>query len=152
VLVFVDGNSGVSDTKERKVAVNFLENTIYVRTGIALIGYVLNVPIVPLTHATREKQSYFMLGNEILKNLKEDRNTFIYRSMQELYGFLAKTVQNEPWKWECWGYLHELNCYNVQWPGKDDNYQQDSDEALIKLTLNDRKGYFNRKHFCYILE
>ncbi|WP_454879782.1 hypothetical protein [Sphingobacterium detergens] len=149
VLVFVDGNSGVSDIQEKKVAVNFLENTIYVRTGIPLISYLLHVPIVPLAHFSLKGRNHLMLGNEINRDLGEDRNSFIYRSMQELYDFLAKTVQNEPWKWECWSYLHELNCYNAQMPSKDDSGQENNNEALINLRLKGRKGSFDRKHFCY---
>lgn len=152
VLVFVDGNSGMSDSKEKKVPVNFLGAMIYVRTGIALISYLLHAAIVPLTHNSLKGCNHLILGEEVVRNFGEERDSFIYRSMQKLYNFLAITIRDKPWKWECWGYLHELNCYKIESPSNVGYDTKFTSDALIKLTLNGCKGYFDRKHFCYKLE
>ncbi|WP_286766671.1 MULTISPECIES: hypothetical protein [Sphingobacterium] len=148
LLIFADGNSGVSESKHKKVAVNFLANRIYVRTGIALLAYLLKVPVVPLSHTTVDREYQVHYGAPIVRDENEQRNIFISRCMQRLYDFLAIEIEDRPWKWECWGYLHEMNCYDVGvYP--EELAHKDKEQTCIKLKLNGRKGCFNRKYFCY---
>lgn len=148
LLIFADGNSGVSESKHKKVAVNFLANRIYVRTGIALLAYLLKVPVVPLSHTTVDREYQVPYGAPIVRDENEQRNIFISRCMQRLYDFLAIEIEDRPWKWECWGYLHEMNCYDVEvYP--EELAHKDKEQTCIKLKLNGRKGCFNRKYFCY---
>lgn len=147
VLVFADGNSGVSESRHKKVQIGFLENTIYVRTGIALIAYLLNIPVVPVTHCSTDGLNQLIFGTAICRRGDEGREVFIYRCMQQLYDFLADEIRADPWRWECWGYLHELNCYEI----RDDNITMPdtADIAALRLTLRGREGYFYRKNFSY---
>lgn len=148
LLIFADGNSGVFESKHKKVAIDFLGNRIYVRTGIALLAYLLKVSVVPFSHRIMDKQYRLSYGAPIIREENEQREFFISRCMQGLYDFLAIEIEDQPWKWECWGYLHEMNCYDI------DAYtaelaHKDKEQTCIKLKLNGRKGCFNRKYFCY---
>ncbi|WP_313181442.1 hypothetical protein [Sphingobacterium siyangense] len=148
LLIFADGNSGVFESKHKKIAIDFLGNRIYVRTGIALLAYLLKIPVVPLSHRIVEKQYRLSCGVFIVPDENEQRNIFISRCMQGLYDFLAIEIEDQPWKWECWGYLHEINCYDIG-AYTAELAHKDKEQACIKLKLNGRKGCFNRKYFCY---
>lgn len=148
LLIFADGNSGLFESKHKKVAIDFLGNRIYVRTGIALLAYLLKVSVVPFSHRIMDKQYRLSYGAPIIREENEQREFFISRCMKGLYDFLAIEIEDQPWKWECWGYLHEMNCYDI------DAYtaelaHKDKEQTCIKLKLNGRKGCFNRKYFCY---
>ena len=148
LLIFADGNSGVSESKHKKVVIDFFANRIYVRTGIALLAYLLKVPVVPLSHTIVDKEHQVTYGAPIVHDEDEQRNTFICRCMQGLYDFLAIEIGDQPWKWECWGYLHEMNCYDID-AYIEELAHKDKEQTCIKLNLNGRDGYFNRKYFCY---
>ncbi|HAU54633.1 MAG TPA: hypothetical protein DCW66_15865 [Sphingobacterium sp.] len=148
LLIFADGNSGVSESRHKKVAIDFLANRIYVRTGIGLLAYLLKVPVVPLSHRIMDERYRLSYGAPIVRDKNEQREFFISRCMQGLYNFLAIEIDDQPWKWECWGYLHEMNCYDIV-AYTAELAHKDKEQTCIKLKLNGRKGCFNRKYFCY---
>ncbi|WP_411971957.1 hypothetical protein ACLCDV_18915 [Sphingobacterium sp. Lzh-3] len=146
LLIFADGNSGTSDQIDKKVKISFLANDLFVRKGIALLSALLGTSILPISHRTVAGKQQLLLGTAIEQLPNEKREIYIQRSMQLLYDFLADQIRNEPWRWECWGYLHKLNCYQIE------AFQQAefdlASEGNISIVLEGRKGVFNREYFC----
>ncbi|WP_313157319.1 hypothetical protein [Sphingobacterium multivorum] len=150
LLIFADGNSGTKDTLERKLKVSFLESSIYVRKGIAVLSFLLQMPIVPLAHSVKDGRYYLFMGEEIFRLSHESREDYLLRSMQLLFQFLANQIKDEPWRWECWAYLHVLNCYKIK-SYITPNFSLKLAEN-IHIQLEERNGIFNRKYFCYQFE
>ncbi|MDF2850000.1 MAG: hypothetical protein K0S31_685 [Sphingobacterium multivorum] len=147
LLIFADGNSGTTDTLDRKLKINFLKSSIYVRKGIAILSFLLQLPIVPLSHTVKNGCHYLFSDETIHRTKHEKREDYLLRSMQLLFQFLAHQIKDEPWRWECWAYLHELNCYKIG-PYKTPNFSLKLAEN-IHIQLNEKNGIFNRKYFCY---
>lgn len=150
LVLFADGNSGARDSLDRKVQINFLESTIYARKGIALLSYLLQAPVIPVSHYQYENHCDLFTGTPLLKKENESKDDYIKRCMQFLYQFLGDQIRTHSWHWECWSYLHELNCYEVPL-SKPGHIGLESD-GNIDLMLGNKRGVFNRKHFCYLLE
>jgi len=150
LLIFADGNSGTSDAMERKLKVNFLKSDLYVRTGIAVLSFLLQIPIVPIAHEWDQGHYRLFSGGPIGRLPKEEREEYIKRSMQLVFNFLTDQIKDKPWSWECWGYLHRQNCYTLSYP-EEIKFNPDLEEN-IRLRLGDQAGIFNRKYFCYQFE
>ncbi|MNY17615.1 hypothetical protein D3C86_1509410 [compost metagenome] len=149
MLIFADGNSGVKASSANKIEIDFFGGNLLVRQGIALISYLLRVPIIPFAHEEKQDEITVTLGDRIAPGDVESRTDYIKRSTQLLYHFLEAELRSAPWKWECWGYLHQMDAFT--------EYKDESsvsciivDSAtLIKLKLNNKTGNFDRKNYCF---
>lgn len=151
LLVFADGNSGTVESLDKKVRIDFLDADIYVRKGIALLSFLLQVPVLPIAHEGRNSRYQLYAGEQISSQPDETRECYFSRCMQQLYDFLAVEIREFPWKWECWSYLHEMNCYEITAPNGLALVDEGDVSGLIAIELGGRKGIFYRKHFCYVL-
>ncbi|QQD11634.1 hypothetical protein [Sphingobacterium sp. UDSM-2020] len=150
LLVFADGNSGTSESLNKKVRIDFLAADIYVRKGIALLSFLLQIPVIPITHVFINDDYYSVVaGNRICVQPYENRDCYITRCMQQVYDFLAIEISRSPWNWECWSYLHEMNCYSIAVPTIKEIGEQNADAGIIHIQLAGEKGVFYRKYFCY---
>lgn len=152
LLVFADGNSGTTESLEKKIKIDFLDADIYVRKGIALLSFLLQVPVLPMAHVVRDDRYWLYTGEQICAQPNESRERYFIRCMQQLYDFLAVEISDFPWKWECWSYLHEMNCYTIAAPKVSDINSQSIAIGLINIHLGGKKGVFCRKYFCYLSE
>lgn len=150
LLVFADGNSGTSDLIDRKAKIDFLAAELYVRKGIGLLSALLRTPILPVSHQMDENKLHLIIAAAIGQRPDEQREHYVQRSMQQLYDFLGAEICAEPWCWECWGYLHALNCYKIM-PSVRNEMDREGEEN-IRVALGAMYGVFNRKYFCYLLE
>lgn len=149
MLIFADGNSGVQASSANKIEINFFDGSLLVRQGIGLISYLFRVPIIPFTHEEKCDEIIVKLADRIAPDAVESRMDYIRRSTQLLYHFLEAELRSAPWKWECWGYLHQMDAFT--------EYKDESsvsciivDSAtLIKLKLNNKTGNFDRKNYCF---
>lgn len=150
LLIFADGNSGTSDQIDKKVKISFLANDLFVRKGIALLSALLGASILPISHRTVAGHRQLLTGTAIGQLPNEKREVYIQRSMQLLYDFLSSQIRDEPWRWECWGYLHKLNCYQLEAPR---HAELDlTSESNIGIVLQGRNGIFNREYFCCLFK
>lgn len=148
LLVFADGNSGTTDLIDKKLKISFLAADLYVRKGIGLLSALLRIPILPISHRKERDKLELIRGAVIEQEADEQREHYIQRCLQLLYDFLATQLCEEPWRWECWGYLQQLNCYKIVPPRRCDVDM--AVDAHIRVSLGDINGIFNRKYFCYL--
>lgn len=146
LLVFADGNSGTAESLDKKVCIQFLDAEFYARAGIAWLSYLLQVPVLPLSHDGDDTAPHLVIGAEISALPMENRSDYAQRCLFELYDFLAVQIRESPWRWECWGYLHQLNCYLVK-PVIDQYDLLRQDISLLPVSLQGKKGLFSRKYF-----
>ncbi|MFD2555059.1 lysophospholipid acyltransferase family protein [Sphingobacterium tabacisoli] len=147
LLVFADGNSGTTDRIADKVEIGFLEGSLYVRKGIAVLSYLTRSTIVPLAHRQEGKRFKLTVGEAISPLMASTREHYIQDAMQQLYAYLGDLIGQEPWLWESWSYLHQLNCFKAT---DMDRKEIDLDrEALIPLCLKGYPGLFDRIRYCF---
>jgi lauroyl/myristoyl acyltransferase len=149
ILVFADGNSGAKEDLASKVKIDFLASSLFVRKGIAVISHLLQIPVVPLLHRYEHNGLSLQLGKQIHPQAGTDRDVYIQDTMFTLYQFLADKVYDDPYIWESWGYMHELNCLDVNPLLTEFEAEFAGSESLIKLPLAGYMGYFDRKRYCF---
>lgn len=149
LLVFADGNSGAVD-KQNKVCIDFMAARIAVRRGIALLSYLLQVAIIPISHMQTDAGISLYTGGSICPEPATDREEYIHSAMHRLYGFLAQELYAAPYRWEAWNYLQEQDCLDiVPQHDADGLVQEGNPEVSIRLALQGRQGYFNRINYSF---
>ncbi|ERJ59329.1 lysophospholipid acyltransferase family protein [Sphingobacterium paucimobilis] len=147
LLVFADGNSGTTDRIEDKVEIGFLAGSLYVRKGIAVLSYLTRSTIVPIAHRQEGRRFKLTVGEAISPLTASARDHYLQDTMQRLYAYLGGLIRQEPWLWESWSYLHQLNCFTAaNTAGKEMNQDQ---QALIPIRLNGVSGFFDRIRYCF---
>jgi lauroyl/myristoyl acyltransferase len=151
LLIFADGNSGtIKDTGNNRVEVQFCGNKIKVRKGIAVLSYLLKIPIIPLTHMNRNNTWKIICGNIISPNIFKTGKEYVVFAMQDLYRFLELQIVDDPYKWESWNYFHELGCIEIGMESYIGNDYRKIEDSWLLLKLNGITGYFDRKNYCFI--
>ncbi|MBD1434374.1 hypothetical protein H8B06_16195 [Sphingobacterium sp. DN00404] len=84
------------------------------------------------------------LHKTILPAAQEDREPYLLRCLQQLYGGLEKLIKNKPHLWECWGYLQQNGML-----GKiiDNQFFEDKG-ATIQVVWNDKMVAFDRRNYA----
>lgn len=149
LLIFADGNSGAGD-KASRVSVRFLAGELAVRQGIALLSYLLKVPIVPVSHRPAVDGMTLFTGKRIDAAGYTDRRLYISTAMQALYDFLAAQIINQPHVWESWNYLQEMDCFEIKEAERLFNGLVEPREHWLGLQIGGKSGYFDRKHYQFI--
>jgi lauroyl/myristoyl acyltransferase len=121
VVFYIDGNKGATnkdiDDNKNLLKIDFLDNHIYARQGIAFLSYLSNAPLVT---AIAKRNSD--LENEIhiqpvhTANLRESesRNSFINVVTKILYYQLEELLHECPAQWEGWFYIDRFFQQNVE--------------------------------------
>ena len=155
LLVFVDGNSGASENANHLVKVDFLNGSLNVRQGITMISHLLGVCMLPLIIENKDDKFIIILGDVINPKHWENRSNYIKEGTQLLYDYLASQIKSEPWKWECWRYIHENGSFN---PGKANLKDkripirfEEENEAIVPVILQNRRVNFNRANYMLFL-
>lgn len=109
LVVYIDGNSGVGSNvnSENMVEVEFFDQTILARTGIAFLSHVSGAPIVPAV-CTRDSGRCLKLKlYETIRPNNEAREQYVPTTTQALYNVLAGAIDSAKGQWEGWLYIHK---------------------------------------------
>jgi lauroyl/myristoyl acyltransferase len=150
ILIFADGNSGASVEVPNRVKVSFFNSEIAVRKGIGLLSFLLKTPIVPLTQRKTSLGFSLVAGGVIYPTALHNREDYIHYALQRLYDFLENQIRDKLYLWEGWIYLHEMNCFDMDFTVCS-NYDSERSEFLIPLQLKGKWGYFDCKSYRFIL-
>lgn len=111
LLVYIDGNvgAGISNTQNNNVpVVNFFQQQIFVRAGVAFLSHASGHPIIV---AASYRKSFadirLRFFDAIYPDLRRSRTDFGAQVMQKIYDHLAYIVARCPEQWEGWLYLHK---------------------------------------------
>lgn len=155
VVVFADGSSGTAvGSKDLRTPVRFLHGNLQVKQGIAMISHLLQVPIMPLWMNRTKGVDKLTVTDGIDPKEWNARQDFIRYSMQTLYDRLAEEVIRNPWKWECWGYLHLNGSFDPMTTENkisiENNMLKERKEAWIPIPWQGRSAYFDRVSYQLI--
>jgi len=157
VLAYIDGNSGgkgvYHKSKNLQTQVNFLDNHILVRNGLAAISYLANIPIYPIiSYRPKQKDVPPKVSFEtpIIPDKTIASRLYIDNTTKALYKVLETYVEEYFDQWEPWFYIHKyLDFEKIA-----NNTIED-----IPATKKKKKLVFNVKDFalfkieedCYLL-
>lgn len=106
VLIFADGNLGSENMRLNMDRVNFLAAQLQVRTGIAFLSHLLQVPVYPIIDQLKAQKLRIRFGTSIWVRNGESRTSYVQRCMQELFDRLAKRLDRHWTDWGCWNHMH----------------------------------------------
>lgn len=149
LLCFADGASGSSSAKkDERVAIKFLEGTLWLKKGIPFISHLFRMPVALLLPHTMGNVQQLQFHKTISSSPNEAREVYIHRCLHELYSGLEKIIENAPYAWECWGYLHQNGML-----GKISESQfVGGREAVIQVGCRDKVIDFDRVNYAVRLE
>lgn len=144
VLIFADGTSAASAV-DKRVEVDFLAGKLAVKPGIAVISYLLKCPIYALHSHMIEDVLILDLMHISLPDTSMSRESYLLKTMASLFAGFAAVMQQQPYRWECWGYLHR----NGMWNPKNVNLSEDEKILVhfVKLPIQDGWAYFDRVNY-----
>lgn len=145
VLVFADGASGTRpDAKDGRVAIPFLEGEVRLKKGIPFMAYLYGLSLYPIMCGDSVDRPLYQLGKPIAPQKDENRTAFIYRALCECYTMLGDVLQKEPWRWECWSYMHANGMLQLE---DADLESARRDDPILLLPLQERYCLFDRRYY-----
>ncbi len=120
LVLYMDGNTGagVATTKnDNRCVLNFLNQQIFARKGIAFLAHAANIPIVTVVSYRQSLEAIRLkFFNPIFPDLSMDRNLFAERTTQEIYKMVEPVIKKYPGQWEGWMYIHKVaNIVNLSY-------------------------------------
>lgn len=109
VLMYIDGNTGSGGERhgKRNFCLDFLGQSLRVKTGVAELSFLYKVPIypvLPLFDDAMEPQ--FRYVKTICPQYAKSRKAYVGQTMSLLYDWLETFLRRHPMQWEGWFYVH----------------------------------------------
>ncbi|MDZ7897176.1 MAG: hypothetical protein U5N85_03995 [Arcicella sp.] len=112
LLIYIDGNSGSGNKNiknENSCEIDFLEESIYARAGVAYLSYLAQVPIVEAVSYRKNWEEIVLKFNKVIEPSKNvDRETYFKTTTQGIYERFSEILKQHPEQWEGWLNLHEV--------------------------------------------
>jgi lauroyl/myristoyl acyltransferase len=112
LLLYIDGNTGAgaATTKnDNRCVVNFLNQQLFARKGIAFLAHAAGVPIITAAcYRTSWKNIKLKFFDPIFPDAGKERDLFAEQATQQIYDLLAPLVKKYPEQWEAWLYIHKV--------------------------------------------
>lgn len=149
LLFYIDGNTGTgmeNAGNDNCCLINFLNQKIWARKGLAYLAHCTNTPILPVISYKSDWLSISLkFGNFIFP--ERERNTFAATTTQLLYDFLTPWIQKYPAQWEGWMHIHKIAWINTRNKKKSKNFKG----KLV--SFNNRSfGVFRLNSKAYLLQ
>lgn len=128
LLLYIDGNTGAgaATTKnDNRCVVNFLNQQLFARKGIAFLAHAANIPIITaVCYRTSWQTTRLKFFDAILPDANKERTLFAEETTQQIYDLVAPIIKKYPEQWEAWLYIHKVA--NIINPSiKPDNNKRD---------------------------
>jgi lauroyl/myristoyl acyltransferase len=112
LLIYIDGNSGSGNKNiqnENSCEIDFLEESIYARAGVAYLSYLAQVPIVEAVSYRKNWEDIVLKFNKFIEpNRNVDRETYFQTTTEGIYKRFSEVLRQHPEQWEGWLNLHEV--------------------------------------------
>lgn len=112
VLIYIDGNTGAGTSTQNntnRCVINFLEQQLFARKGVAFLAHAAGVPILPvISYRKAWDDIRLQFFSPIYPDSKADRNRFAETATQQLYDQVSPYIREYPEQWEGWLYLHKV--------------------------------------------
>lgn len=112
LLLYIDGNTGAgaATTKNDNCClVNFLQQQLYARKGIAFLAHLANVPLLTVTSYRKNWESICLkFFDPVFPDAKRPREIFATETTQLIFDQGADIIGRYPEQWEAWLYIHKV--------------------------------------------
>lgn len=112
LLIYTDGNLGNGvDVKDSRNSclVNFLNQKIYARTGVAYLSHLLSIPIIPVFSYKNSLNRDVLKFEEIIMPIQNTpRKEYSHYATSLIYRKAEALIFKYPDQWEGWLYLHKI--------------------------------------------
>jgi len=112
LVLYIDGNTGAgtATTKnDNRCVVDFLQQQLYARKGIAYLAHVAKVPVLTVACYRKTWEDIRLRFFEpVMPTAEKERELFARSTTQHIYGLAAPMIQEYPEQWEGWLYLHKV--------------------------------------------
>lgn len=156
LLIYIDGNSGSGNKNiknENSCEIDFLEESIYARAGVAYLSYLAQVPIIEAVSYRKNWEDIVLKFNKMIEPSRNvDRETYFKTTTEGIYKRFSEVLLQHPEQWEGWLNLHEV--INPKEFKKMEKMNQNCDiNDDSKLRLNKRNyGVFNIDSDCFLFD
>lgn len=118
LLLYIDGNTGAGTTTKENdncSAVNFLQQQLYARKGIAFLAHMAKVPLLTVASYRRSWETICLkFFDPVFPDMMQPREDFAIKTTQFIYDQVAPTITRYPEQWEAWLYIHKVaNIINI---------------------------------------
>lgn len=147
LLIYIDGGNGLhglNNNGEKTTTVNFLNEKIYSRTGVAFLSNYLKVPIVPVI--SQRDPNYGKINVTFFDAIDPTINTdaVIALTTQKLWNIFSEKVVNDPTQWEGILYanhflLSDNKCERTEI--QENIEYKFNNESFDFLTVNDNESF-----------
>jgi lauroyl/myristoyl acyltransferase len=111
LVLYIDGNTGAgaATTKnDNRCVVNFLQQKLFARKGIAYLAHTARIPIITAaSYRVSWEDIRLKFFNPIFPDNYKDRNAFAEDTTQKIYDLVAPLIKTYPGQWEGWLYIHK---------------------------------------------
>lgn len=145
VLVFADGNLGSENMRLNMIGVDFLAAQLQVRTGIAFLSHLLQVPVYPIVDQLKAQQLQIKFETSIWPWQNESRTRYITCCMQQLFNKLEKRLRGQWTDWSCWNSMHRNGMLLLK--NKDLPLGGQQDEGTIRFECADHHYLLDRENY-----
>lgn len=119
LLLYIDGNTGSSKSDKNLCNIDFLNQKLYVRKGIAQLSYTANVPILPvLCHRADIDNISLCFEKVIIPDKCQSKEEYTISVTIQLYKILEDYLRVNAGQWEGWIYIHKT-AHIVNLPSSD---------------------------------
>ena len=111
LLLYIDGNTGAGAATTKNdncCVVNFLQQQLFARKGIAYLAHTACVPILTVASYRSSWESIRLKFFEpILPDIKKEKKLFAEQTTQQIYDLVAPLISAYPEQWEGWLHIHK---------------------------------------------
>lgn len=125
LVLYIDGNTGAgaATTKnDNRCLVDFLQQQLYARKGIAYLAHLAKVPVLTVACYRKSWEGIRLrFFDPVFPAIEKDRELFAATTTQHIYDLVAPLIREYPEQWEGWLYLHKVAnivSSTVSQPGK----------------------------------
>lgn len=121
VLIFIDGNKGAQTPAptEDLTPVPFFSGRLWVKRGAAVLSRLLGVPIHPLTTHPDAELQVLNFHPPLFGDPSRAKESDSERILGHLYRLLELEISDQPMRWECWTYLHQIGMLRMDQQPRD---------------------------------
>lgn len=138
LLFYIDGNTGTGAVNQENTnccLINFLQQKIWARKGMAYLAHLAKVPILPVVSYRTDWLSIILkFGTFIWPDQRISRDTFAITTTQQVFNFAAPYIQQYPEQWKGWMNIHEIAQISPR-------------DSKGRTTFRGQKVCFNNRYF-----
>lgn len=148
--VYLDGNTSINeddnDFKKSYIPINFFENIVYVKNGVAKLAYLLNANIIPvISHRDEKEINHITFFKEISLLDFENKKDFPVKSIELIYKIFQEKLSIYKTQWESWLFIQVWFKRDFHIPYKV------STQILFKFN-SDRYIFFKKKETFFLFD